>query len=80
MLEQIEALATQVQTLGEGEGILDGQAHVGHAELSLYRTVLKLHGTMYNRLWMDEYLYLFSINAKQPFGLNHLEALVHHRG
>ena len=34
---------------------------------------------MNNRLWMYQYLYLLGIDTEEPLGLNHFEALVHHR-
>ena len=80
MLEQVEALAGECQTLRIREGILDGQSHVGHAELGFHRTVLELNGTVDDALRMDQHLYLIGFDAEEPFGLDHLETLVHHRG
>ena len=34
---------------------------------------------MHDALWMNQYLYLFGINAKEPFRLDNLKAFVHHR-
>ena len=77
-LEEIQTLTAQMQTLGEREGILDGQTHVGYAELCLDTTILELHGTMYYRLRVDKHLNLLGINTEEPFGLNHLETFIHH--
>ena len=79
-LEEIQTFTAQVQTLGKRERILDGQTHIGHAELGLHRAVLELYGTVNDRLRVDEHLYLFGIDTEEPLRLNHLEALVHHRG
>ena len=79
-LEEVQTLTTQMQTLWEREGILYRQPHVGHTELGLHRAVLELHGAMYDTLRMYQNLYLLGIDAKEPFCLDHLEALVHHRG
>ena len=45
-LEEIQPIATQRQPTGERERILDGQPHVGYAELRLDGTVLELYGAM----------------------------------
>ena len=34
---------------------------------------------MYNRLWVNKHLDLLGIHTEEPFGLDDLEALVHHR-
>ena len=78
-LEEIQTLAAQGQTLGEREGILYRQPHVGHAELGLDAAVLELHGAVDNRLRMDQHLNLLGIDTEEPLGLYDLEALVHHR-
>ena len=68
-----------MQTLWEREGILYRQTHIGYAELCFDRTILELYGTVYNRLRVNQNLNLLGIDAKEPLGLNDLEALVHHR-
>ena len=47
-LEEVEARTVQVQTLGEREGILDGQSHIWHAELRLHASIGKLYGTVHD--------------------------------
>ena len=79
MAEQVEPLARERQSLGVREGVLDGQAHVGHAELGLHGAVLELHGAVDDALWMHQHLYLTGLDAEEPLGLDYLEALVHHR-
>ena len=76
-LEEVETVAIEMQTLWEGEGILDRQAHIRHAQLSLYRSIGKLHGTMHDALRMNQHLYLLGRNAKEPLCLCHLKTLVH---
>ena len=66
-----------MQTVGVGEGILDGQAHVRHAKLCLHCTVFELYHAVYDRLRMDYYFYLVRPYAEEPLGLHHFEALVH---
>ena len=78
-LEQIKAFTAQMQTLWEREGILDGQTHIGHTQLSLYTSILELYGTVYDRLRMNQHLNLIGFYPEEPFGFNDLEALVHHR-
>ena len=80
MGKQVQAVATQRQALGEREGILDRQTHVGNTQLSLDSTIVELYGTMYDTLRMYQYLYLTGLNTKEPFGLNDLKAFVHHGG
>ena len=79
-LEEVETLTVQMQSLREREGILDGQPHVGHAQLCLHRAIDELHGRVDNRLRMDEHLDFLSWYAEKPAGLHHLEAFVHERG
>ena len=76
-LEEVEAWAVQVQTLGEREGILNGQSHIGHTELRLHASIGKLYGAVHDRLRMDEHLYAVGRNAEEPACLHHLEAFVH---
>ena len=68
-----------MQTLWEREGILDRQAHIRHAQLSLHRSIGKLHGTMHDALRMNQHLYLLGRNAKEPLCFCHLKPLVHQR-
>ena len=79
MGEQVEAVGRERQPVGIGEGVLDGQPHVGHAELRLHAAVAELHGAVDDALGMDEHLYPFGGHAKEPFGLDDLKALVHER-
>ena len=65
-LEKVETLALQRQALREGEGILDRQAHIRHAQLGLDGSIHKLYGTMHHALRMDEHLYLVSRYAEKP--------------
>ena len=79
LTEQVETVAVQWQTLGEREGILYRQAHIGHTELRFHAAVAELHRTVHYRLRVDEHLNLLSLNAEEPLRLDNLEALVHHR-
>ena len=78
--EEVQAVATQRQSLREGEGILDGQSHIGNAELCLDGTILELHGRMDNALRMYQHLNLTGIDTEEPLGLDDLKAFVHHGG
>src|SRR3712207_3794648 len=62
--EKVEPRAVEVQPLRERKGILNGQSHVGHAQLGLYGAVGILHRAVNNALWMDKNLYLIGRNAK----------------
>ena len=68
-----------METVGIGEGILNRETHVGHSQLSLNRTVGKLHSTVDYRLRMNQHLDLVGIDTEKPFSLDDLESLVHHR-
>ena len=58
---------------------MNGQPHVGHAQLGLHAAIHELHATVHDALWVDEHFNLRGLHAKQPFGLNHLEAFIHQR-
>ena len=68
-----------MQAVRKSEGILYGQAHVGHAQLGFHGTVGKLHRAVHHALRMDEHLYAVGRDAEEPLGLDHLKAFVHHR-
>ena len=51
--KKVQTVATQCETLGERERILDGQTHIGHTQLGLDGTILELHSRMDNALRVD---------------------------
>ena len=77
--KKVQTVAAERQALGEREGILDGQSHVGHTQLRLDGSVVELHGRVDNALRMNQHLYLRGLDTEEPLGLDDLEALVHHR-
>ena len=79
-LPPIDAGEGSLLSFGVGESILYGQTHVGHTELSLDRSVGKLHHTVDDTLRMHHHLNLFGLDTEEPLGLHHLEPFVHHRG
>ena len=62
------------------EGVLDGEAHVGEGELSLYGAILELHEGVDDALRVDVDVDLRSGHIEEPSCLDSLEPLVHHRG
>ena len=78
--EEVERLTGERQTLRVTEGILDGEAHVGRAQLSHDGSVGKLHGRMDDALGMYYHLDVFGFYAVEPMSLNHFKPLVEHRG
>ena len=63
-----------------GEGVGNGQMHIGNAKLSLYGAIVKLNHGMNHRLRMHHNADLFRLTGEEPPGLNHLKAFVHHGG
>ena len=76
---KVQPLSRKGKPLGIRESVLDGQTHIGHAQLGFYRSVLELHHRVDDRLGMYYYLNLFGAHAEEPFGFDYFEALVHHR-
>ena len=68
------------QALGEGEGVLDGEAHVGESQLGLVRAVGELDERVHDALGVDHGVDLRVRKSIQPFGLDDLERLVDQRG
>ncbi|MBA7694168.1 hypothetical protein ES703_102775 [subsurface metagenome] len=63
-----------------GEGVLDGNFHIGNSQLGLHRAVHELHHTMDDGLRMDQNIHLVRFQVEQPPGLDHFQPLVHHGG
>ena len=75
--EEVKALRLEGEAPGVAEGVLDGEAHVGHAELGFDGSVGVLHGGMDDAFGMDHDFYFLGVDAEEPFGFNHFEAFVH---
>ena len=62
------------------EGVEDGNAHVGHPELSDDRAVDVLDHGVDDGLRMHDHLHLRGLHVEEPAGLDDFEALVHQGG
>ncbi len=60
-----------------GQGVGDGQAHVGHRQLGDGRPVRELHHPVDHRLGVHHHLDPIQLDAEQLPGLDDLEPLVH---
>ena len=78
--EQIQRRRAGRDALGIGHGVLDGQAHVRHAQLGNHRAVLKRHGGMHNTLGMHHHADFLRGHVEQPAGLHDFKGLVEHAG
>ncbi len=65
--------------LGVGQGVADGQAHVGHRQLGDGGPVGELDHRVDHRLGVDDHLDVVVAHAEQLVGLDDLEPLVHQR-
>ena len=79
MAEEVEPFTREVHAVRVCECVLYRQPHIGYTQLSLDSPIGELHCAMYDALRMYEYLYLACLDAEEPFSLDNLEALVHHR-
>ena len=79
-LGEVEPLALQRQPLRVGEGVLYRLPHVRAGQLGDHRTVLELYHRMDDALWLDYDVDFLRRHVEEPFGLDHLETLVHHSG
>ena len=59
---------------------MNGQSHVGHAELCFHAPVGQLHRAVHDAFGVHQHFDALRFDAEEPFGFDHLEALVHHRG
>ena len=75
----VDAREAALQSIGVGEGQLNGHAHVRHTHLSLDGTVLELDSAVQDALRMHHDLYPLGCDVEQPACLDDLEAFVHHR-
>ena len=66
------------EALGIRERILDRHAHIGSTQLSLNRTICKLHHRVHYGLRMHQNLYLLRRHSKEPRSLHKLQPLIHH--
>ena len=57
--------------------VLDGDAHIGHAQLGADGVIAVLHGRVDNALALHPDLALLGGQAEQPDRLDQLQALVH---
>src|SRR5215204_2749695 len=79
-LGQVKPSRDAGQTLREGEGVLNGGAHVGRRKLRDYGAINELDHGMNNRLGMDEHFNLVGREAKEPAGFDEFKGLVEHGG
>ena len=73
----IEPLGDTRLPVGVLQRILDGQLHVGWAELGDDRTVDVFYQGMHDRLRMDDHADLVRAEVEEPAGLDDLQGLVH---
>ena len=69
-----------MKTSGVGEGILNGESHVGNSQLCLDTSVGELNGAMNDAFGVNHDLDVGGSNVEEPLGFNHLKALVHEGG
>src|SRR6266498_4642613 len=77
---QIEPPDPRPQAIGEGQGELDGQAHVGGGHLGDHAAVRELGDAVDDRFGVHDHVDVVVLEAKQVVRLDHLEALVHKGG
>lgn len=75
---EVQLVAAAGLALRIRERILDGQAHVRHAELGDDRAVEQLDHRVHDALRVDEHLDIVRRDAEQVHGLDEFQALVHH--
>jgi hypothetical protein len=64
----------RLPAFGIGQRVLDGQPHVGHAELGQDGAVHELHHGVHDRLRVHQHLHALGGDAEQPPRLDHLQA------
>src|SRR5581483_9370449 len=72
-----QAGAACIQARGIAQSIQNWQVHRRQAGLHFERTIDELNHRMDNALRLHHHLYLLIGYAKEPVGLNHLQALIH---
>ena len=77
---QVQRRHPGLDALRPGQRVGDRYPHVRVAQLRQYRAVPVFNHRMNNALRVDDDTDLLQRQVKQPAGLDHLEALVHHRG
>ena len=77
---QIQGIKVKLQPVGITQGEGYGGAHVGYPHLCQDRAVKIFNHTVHDALRMDENLDPFGWYIKDPFCLDDLKALIHHRG
>ena len=75
--EEVEPLLAHGDALGVGEGVGDGQTHVGQTELRLDSPVFKFHSRVHDALRMHHDFNILGRDAIEPVRLDHFKALVH---
>ncbi len=79
-LGEIERLQIVRDAVGPGDSVLNREAHVAVAELGDDAVVGELDHAVDDALRMDDDLDLVHGHVEEPFGLDHLQALVEERG
>ncbi len=79
-LGQIEAGQGEPEAFGKGQGVDNGNPHIGNSHLGHHRAVDIFHHRMNDALGMDQDLDLFHRGAEKPMGLDHLQPFVHQGG
>ena len=77
---QVEPGKTARCALRIGKGVLDRDAHVGGAQVSLQRSVHELHQGVDDALRMDHHIHPVESQTEQEVGFDDLQTLVHQRG
>lgn len=80
VLDKVQTRQVDWKSLWEGEGELDGDAHVGNGELCLDGPVTKLDHAMDDTLRMNQNFDLLWVYVKKPSRFHDLESFVHHGG
>lgn len=80
VLDKVQTRQVDWKSLWEGEGELDGDAHVGNGELCLDGPVTKLDHAMDDTLRMNQNFDLLWVYVKKPSRFHDFESFVHHSG
>ncbi len=78
--DQIQGRDACLQPLGIGEGIGDGDPHIGDTELGDQGAVHIFHQGVNHPLGMDQDLDPLRGDLEEPVGLDDLQSLIHHGG
>ena len=73
---EIERAQATLEALWPSERILDGEAHVGPAELGEHRAVGEFDHRVDDALWMNHDVDAFHADAKKPASFDHFQAFV----